>query len=82
MGTKTHLFIIENLETGESVDMWMDIQVEYCPGDDVTAPATSTKIANWGTCLEDSQPDWVKYSMLENELKYVDLSDILDEEYD
>ena len=77
--SKTHLFILENPDTGEAHDFWMDIEFNYEEakynfdnGDPGEPGSENKEITNWGKTLDDEKPLWVTRTMLNKELSFVE----------
>ena len=73
--TKTHLFRVENFDTGEVEDLWMDIEIIHSKGDHYTPSYVEYNITNWGKIQNNEKPEWVTEQILNKELESVNLTD-------
>ena len=82
MGIKTQFTRLENIDTGEIIDIWIDVSIEHHKGDNITPPETYYDVADWGEITTNNKPEWVTDKMLETKVYSFDLNDINDLEKD
>ena len=80
---KTYITRLENPDTGEIIDIWIDVEKITYPDTYDTPGLLEENILNWGVENTNEQPEWVTNQMLTTNLNSIELNEDEDEkDYD